>query len=207
MRKGMHRLNSMQPRILSILAHPSRKSFSDDLHRAYLEGASRSAEVEELVLGDLDFDLVLRGPSHALEPDLQRAQERIAAADHVAWFFPTWWVATPALLKGFLDRTFVSGWAFRFEKGRSLPVPLLKGRSGRVVTTMDSPRWWYRFRHRRSVHVSLIQGTLRFVGFDGVRHATFYDVRSMSTAQRDKARARMHDAGENDARRLRRRVC
>ncbi|MGK3963877.1 hypothetical protein WMF38_06825 [Sorangium sp. So ce118] len=52
---------------------------------------------------------------------------------------------------------------------------LLAGRSARVVTTMDSPSWWYRFWHRRSVHASFVNATLRFVGFGPVRETTYFN--------------------------------
>ena len=63
------------------------------------------------------------------------AQEKLQRAAHVAWFFPTWWGAPPALVKGFIDRAFLPGFAFKNRPGNGLPETLLKGRSSRVVTS------------------------------------------------------------------------
>ncbi len=47
-----------------------------------------------------------------LEPDLIDAIEKIKKADHIVWVFPMWWYGYPALLKGFIDRTFLPGITF-----------------------------------------------------------------------------------------------
>ncbi|WP_338321907.1 NAD(P)H-dependent oxidoreductase [Clavibacter michiganensis] len=35
--------------------------------------------------------------------------------DHVVLVFPVWWWSMPALLKGWIDRTFIGGWAFDID--------------------------------------------------------------------------------------------
>lgn len=205
MRKISNYSISMSPRILTILAHPSSEGLNGALHSAYIEGARTLVTVDELALSELRFDPLLGpgfGQSQTLEPDLEIARRKIEGAKHVSWFFPTWWAGPPALLKGFIDRTFLSGWAFRYEDGKALPTPLLAGRSAHVVTTMDSPAWWYRFWHRRSVHASFTNATLRFVGFKKVRHTTLYGVREMSEAKRRAAIEGMRRRGIDDAKRL-----
>jgi NAD(P)H dehydrogenase (quinone) len=44
--------------------------------------------------------------------DVAREQARIDAADHLVLVFPVYWWSMPALLKGWIDRVFVNGWAF-----------------------------------------------------------------------------------------------
>src|SRR5690606_18138467 len=104
-------------------------------------------------------------------------------------------------LKGLIDRTFLPGWAYRFE-GRALPTPLLAGRSQRLVTTMDSPSWWYRFAHGRSIHRSMITATLSFVGFKNWGELTLYNVRTMSPARFEQAFAKLNRLGQKDGARL-----
>jgi NAD(P)H dehydrogenase (quinone) len=38
-------------------------------------------------------------------------QNRLDGVDHVVLVFPVYWWSMPALLKGWIDRVFVSGWA------------------------------------------------------------------------------------------------
>ncbi|HEY6882262.1 MAG TPA: NAD(P)H-dependent oxidoreductase, partial [Polyangiales bacterium] len=126
------------------------------------------------------------------------ARAAITQARHVAWFFPNWWGGPPALLKGFIDRSFSGGYAYRYEEGNPLPKRLLTGRSARVVTTMDSPWWWYTAIYQRSLHAAFLNATLRFVGFK-VHTTTLYSVRTQSPDTLRRAVDRMQAIGARDA--------
>ena len=189
---------------LVILGHPTPQSLSDALGDAYASGLARGgAIVERLALRDLTFDPHLRAGfsgTQKLEPDLQTAQRAIERADSVSWFFPTWWGGPPALVKGFIDRAFLPGWAFSYHKGGALPETLLAGRSARVVTTMDSPAFWYRLWHRSSLHTSFVNATLRFVGFGPVRTSTFFEQKQRTERKRASWLVQMEATGLQDAR-------
>lgn len=142
-----------------------------------------------VTLSDLAFDPILRaGHSGAqpLEPDLLALRDAFEEARHVAWFFPTYWVSPPAVVRGLVDRLFLPGWAFRYEKGTALPVGLLRGRSARVVTTMDSPAFWYTLANHRAIHGSFVTGTLSFVGFGPIRTTPVYSLRDLDAKARAK---------------------
>ncbi|MCA9640986.1 MAG: NAD(P)H-dependent oxidoreductase [Polyangiaceae bacterium] len=194
---------------LVVLGHPNPGSFSHALGNAYAGGLRRSGvEVRTLELSELKFDPILRsgfGGEQALESDLLDARDALEAARLVGWFFPTWWAGPPALVSGFIERTFLPGWAFRYRAGASLPTPLLKGRYARVVTSMDSPSWWYRFWHRRALHASFVNATLRFCGF-AVRSTTLFKLREWSDERRRQALAELEVLGFRDGTRLSRRT-
>lgn len=155
----------MSERILIVLGHPKAQSFCGDLARAYAEGAAQGgAQVEVLALGELEFDPVLRGYDSPDEPDLARARELVLWAQHIVWVFPIWWGNMPALLKGFIDRLFLPRWAFLYEDGATLPKGLLSPRTSTLITTMDSPTWWYRLWHGQAAHRAMARATLSFVG-------------------------------------------
>lgn len=79
-----------------------------------------------------------------LPDDVVAEQEKLRGADAVIVQFPLWWYGMPAILKGWFDRVFVSGFAFgkdtstgqrlRFEQG-----PFLGKRALAVVTVGDRP--------------------------------------------------------------------
>ncbi len=193
---------------LVVLGHPTPGSFSDALAHAYVNGLTQQgASVETLALRDLRFDPHLRAGfsgSQPLEPDLVSAQNALQRAEHVAWFFPTWWAGPPALVKGFIDRAFLPGFAFKYRKGNGLPDTLLSGRSSRVVTTMDSPSFWYSLWHRASVHAAFVNATLRYVGFGPVSNTTIYKLRELSAAERTAWVQKLEHIGRRDgARRAR----
>lgn len=196
-------------RLLVINGHPDAKSLSFDLSDAYQRAAAEHVEVEHLDLRELDFDPILhRGYAvvQDLEPDLVHATEAIRAADHVTWFFPCWWNAAPALVKGFIDRVFLPGFAFRFEEGKAFQTKLLAGRSARLVTSMDSPWFWHKLLNRSAVQVQFEKSTLGFCGFSPVKSDGFYSARKMTAEDREKAMAKMRKRGAQDALRVKARA-
>jgi NAD(P)H dehydrogenase (quinone) len=50
------------------------------------------------------------------DPDVIAEQRRIDEADHLVLVFPVYWWSMPALLKGWIDRVFIGGWAFDFDE-------------------------------------------------------------------------------------------
>lgn len=77
--------------------------------------------------------------------DIAREQEKLREADAIIVQFPLWWYGMPAILKGWFDRVFVSGFAFgtdpetghrlRFEQG-----PFVGKRALAVTTLGDRPQ-------------------------------------------------------------------
>lgn len=178
----------MGKRILVMLGHPNRDSLSAALAQAYAEAASTAGhEVRFIALGELVFDPILhlgyRG-SQALEPDLETAQDAIRWANHLVFAYPIWWGAMPALLKGFLDRTFLPGFAFRYRTNSILWDRLLAGRSAQLLVCMDTPPWYYRWVYRMPAHNQMRRTILEFSGIKPVKIAEFGPVRGSSDKQR-----------------------
>lgn len=175
-------------KILIILGHPVKDTFSDQLRESYKKGATSSgAEIREIVLRKLKFDLNFsegyRG-NQELEPDLVKAQEDITWADHIVVIYPNWWSTFPALMKGFIDRTFLPGFAFKYRKGSLLWDKLLTGRSARMIVTMDTPPWYYWLIYRRPGHNAMKRGILEFCGIKPVRITTIGSLKASSDSKR-----------------------
>jgi putative NADPH-quinone reductase len=168
-------------RVAAILGHPNGPSFNRALASRYIEGLrSVGAQVDVLDLEAMDFDPILHhgyAQIQELEPDLLHAQQVIEAAEHVLIAFPVWWGTPPALVKGFFERTFLPGWAFKFGDVWPLPRRLLKGRSAHLIVTMDSPGVVYDLWYRRSAHRAVVNGTLRFCGIGPVSSSTITAVK------------------------------
>ncbi len=103
-------------KVLIILGHPRKDSFCGSLAASYAAGAEKAgAEIEMLALTDLTFNLnvTTKEPQYQeQEADIIKAKQDISWADHVVFVYPVWWGMMPALIKGFLDRVFVPGFAF-----------------------------------------------------------------------------------------------
>lgn len=179
----------MPRKVLIILAHPRKNSLCAALAAAYRRGAiAVGAELRELLLADMRFDPLVRTPrpeEQALEDDLKAAQEAILWAEHLVLVYPTWWGTYPAQLKGFIDRVFVSGFAFRYRQDSPWWDRLLAGRSGHIITTMDAPPLYDRLVNRWPGINGLRRAVLHFCGVKPVRVAAFGPVRGSSQARRD----------------------
>lgn len=174
--------------VLVIQGHPRTDSLCTALAAAYVDGAREAGiEVTQLILSGLDFDPNVREPSPAqqdLEPDLVYAKKLVERADHLVFIYPTWWGTMPALLKGFLDRLLVPGWAFRFHSDHKHWDQLLTGRTAELITTMDTPPWVHRLINRRPGHNAMRRATLGFCGIRTTAETVFGPVALSDEQQR-----------------------
>ncbi|MFC1691067.1 NAD(P)H-dependent oxidoreductase [Nanoarchaeota archaeon] len=189
----------MSKKILVILGHPRKESFNGALTDSYIKGAKRSgAQVRKIELGKLKFDPVLRNgysKIQKLEPGLIRAQKDIKWADHIVFIYPTWWGAMPSLLKGFIDRILLPGFAYKFITGKTLPEQYLKGKSARLIVTMDSPPWFY-WLIGSPGHKMMRTTILRFCGINPVKITSIGSVRKASEEKRKKWLDQVRRLGE-----------
>ncbi|PVU85592.1 hypothetical protein BB559_006929 [Furculomyces boomerangus] len=79
------------------------------------------------------------------EPDLLEAWDNIKWAHHIVWIYPTWWGSLPALTKGFVDRLFLPGFVFKHIETSPHPEKLLEGKTSEIISTMDTPAWYYKY--------------------------------------------------------------
>jgi len=159
--------------ILIINGHPDTESYNHALASSYKKGAIDSgAEIKEIVITDLQFDPNLKygyRKRTELEPDLLKAQESIKWADHIVWIYPVWWGGLPALLKGFIDRVLLPGFAFKKREGSVWWDKFLTGKTSRIICTMDQPTWYYRWINGRPSDVAMKRLTMNFIGIKKVR--------------------------------------
>lgn len=175
-------------RVLVIMGHPRRDSFCAALATAYCQRATEEGlEVRELVLADLTFDPQVHHAAileQELEPDLRHARESIEWAQHLTFIYPIWWGTMPALLKGFLDRILLPGFAFAERDSGNSYEGLFKGKSAELITPMDTPPWVVKFVLRSPGHRAFSVATLGFCGIAPVRIRMLGPVKSSSLAQR-----------------------
>ncbi|MEL6561078.1 MAG: NAD(P)H-dependent oxidoreductase [Bacteroidota bacterium] len=190
-------------KILILNGHPDSESLNHALSEAYIAGAIENhpkLQAERIDIGKLAFDPNLKfgyRTSQQLEPDLQRAIEKIKDADHLVWFFPTWWQGFPAIMKGFIDRVFLPGIAYKFEKGKILQKKLLKNKSARIIVTSDTPGWYNRIFLGRPAINQMKKAVLQFCGVSPVKVTHFRIVRKSDDKTRQKWFDQVRKLGEN----------
>lgn len=183
-----HRTNMKQ--ILIINGHPDKESFNHALSNAYAEGANKtSSTVTQINISDLKFNPNLSfgyRKRMELEPDLLDAIKKIKAADHIVWVFPMWWYGYPALMKGFIDRTFLPGITYQPIEGKALPKKLLKGKSARIIVTADTPEWYDFLVMNRPAISQFKKGTLQFCGISPVKVTYITPIKNSTSVFREK---------------------
>lgn len=172
-------------KILIINGHPNKESFNFGLVAAYKKGVQQNenAEIKEITIAELKFNPNLEfGYQNRtdLEPDLLEAWEKIKWADHLVWVHPVWWGGLPAITKGFIDRVFLPGFAFQPRENSVFWDKLLKGKTGRIITTLDQPGWYYRLVFGRPSVNQLKKVTLEFCGITPVK-VTYIGIVKTST--------------------------
>ncbi|KKQ07551.1 MAG: hypothetical protein US20_C0035G0008 [Candidatus Pacebacteria bacterium GW2011_GWF1_36_5] len=180
----------LMKKILVILGHPSLESFNGAIFKHYIKSARIAGhQVRTLELGELNFDVVFRNPHDRnveLEPDLKKAQKDISWAEHLVFIYPIWWGNVPALLKGFIDRVFLSGFSHHYLSG-SRHEKLLSGRSAHLIITMDGPTIFESIYLCGSATTRVMkQATLEFCGIKPVKITRIGQLRKKDKAAREK---------------------
>lgn len=178
-------------KVLIVYAHMEPQSFNGallDVSRATLQGAGHEVVVSDLyamnfnpVPGSGDFTDFPTGErldyyaqqkraftAGTLRDDIAAEIEKIKWCDLMILQFPLYWFSMPAILKGWVDRVFVPGFAFGggawYDKGG------LIGKKAMITTTMAAfPQMMSEGGINGMLEVNLwpIQnGILAFTGFD-----------------------------------------
>ena len=180
----------MAKRVLVIFGHPTTDSLCGALANAYIVAAEKAGhQVRRINLAELSFDPLLRhgyAEPQELEPDLRNAQDQLTWAEHVVFIYPMWWGSMPALMKGFIDRTFLPGFAFKYHKRSPLWTRLLAGRTAELLVTMDTPPLFNRLVNRSPGEKQMKRSVIQFTGMKLIRATSFGKVRGASNTKRAK---------------------
>lgn len=175
-------------KIVIINGHPNKSSLNFRFAEAYKKGAEESkAVVKEITIANLKFNPNLEfgyQKRTQLEPDLVDAWEKIKWADHLVWIHPVWWGGIPAIMKGFIDRIFLPGFAFQYKENSVLWDKLLKGKTAHIITTLDQPSWYYWLVYGKPSVNQLKKSTLEFCGIKPVKVSYFGIIKNANETER-----------------------
>lgn len=175
---------------LVVLAHPRAASFTRRVCDTYVE--SVRALGHDIVLRDLyamAFNPVAAAeeaytkPSAAPAPDVRIEMDHLLAAEVVTFVSPVWWIAPPAIMKGWLDRV-LRGGGFAYGYGPNGPRGALVGKRGLVFTSSGSTeKEFVDSRKLDAIRVMWGLGTVEFCGIRLLEHLHFGPVGSRSTPE------------------------
>ncbi|MCA0361408.1 MAG: NAD(P)H-dependent oxidoreductase [Armatimonadetes bacterium] len=191
-------------KILVLDTHPSANSFGASLAQEYAVSAEESgAEVEIVSLRDLSIDWCRDPRGYPVELEVARLQSMIQEAKHIVVVFPVYWGLYPAILKGFIDRVLLPGFAYEYAEGsHALPRKLLAGRTARLIYTMDSPGWFHRFVYGAPAEKALMRATLWFVGIKTVGRNVLTVTRSTTLPRREAFIKEVREGAVGDAKKV-----
>jgi NAD(P)H dehydrogenase (quinone) len=138
-------------RALVVYCHPKEGSFTSAIRDTVLARlAAKGAEVRVTDLYARAFDPTLSLAEWEGYLDTPRNRAVVAGdvadlhwADTLIFVYPTWWYALPAVLKGWLDRTFLPDVAFLMPAGENQTIrPGLTNIKRLGVFTTCGASWW-----------------------------------------------------------------
>lgn len=101
-----------------------------------------------------------------------------------------------ALLKGFIDRTFLPGFAFKYRENSPFWDKYLTGKTARLIITMDAPAWYNYWINGNAGVKAMKKATLEFCGIKPVKVTTIGSVRFLKPEQIQKWLEKSEKLGE-----------
>jgi len=171
---------------LVIYTHPNHNSLCYAFLQEVLRGCEENPNIEEVQVLDLyqeKFDPVLvfneekrRRDMHA-DPELARHREQLLWADKIVLVYPIWWGRPPAMLLGYIDKMFASGFGYK-DTGGLLPEGLLRGKSAVCISAMKGPTF-YPLLWLNNAHKVLMRRAL--FSYVGIKPTKFFEFGNMES--------------------------
>ena len=176
--------------VLIIYAHPNPRSFNQAILEtvdAALSERGHATRIHDLYQMQfravLDGEDLLRNWRGDLAPDTRREQDAVQWAQGLVLIYPIWWFGPPAILKGWIDRVFTRKFAFDF--GPDGMKGLLTHERALILNTLGGDEATYQQEHWHELLVRpMAEGVLGACGVRNVVHRAFYQVPSVSHAER-----------------------
>lgn len=166
-------------RHLIIYAHPNEKSLNNLLLQTVTESLEKgNHEVEIRDLNTIGFNPVfsledMQGQrAGKVSDDVKTEQDYISWAEQITFVYPIWWTGMPAIMKGYIDRVFSYGFAYRYDQG--VQKGLLKGKKAVIINTHGKSHEEYeRMGMDKALSLTSDNGIFLYSGFEIIHHFFF----------------------------------
>ncbi|MDH6229370.1 NAD(P)H-dependent oxidoreductase [Streptomyces sp. MJP52] len=144
------------------LTHHVREKLEAALHPVPVETADLSKERFDPTYTLADRRAYQEGGNHPA--DIVREHRRLERATDLVLIFPVYWWSMPALLKGWIDRVFVNGWAFEHS-----PASGLRPKLGALTTHLlpiagDDSGAYERHGYEQALRTQIEHGIVDYCG-------------------------------------------
>lgn len=166
-------------RHLIIYAHPNENSLNSCLLQTVIESLDKEHhDIQIRDLNKIGFNPVFsmedmqRQFAGQISDDIKTEQEYISRADQITFIYPIWWTGMPAIMKGYIDRVFSYGFAYRYDQG--VQKGLLKGKKAVIINTHGKSHEEYeRMGMDKALTLTSDNGIFLYSGFEIVQHFFF----------------------------------
>lgn len=168
---------------------------------AAIRATGGDADIADLAAENFDprfseADLNLFRGNGGAPADVLAEQERIDRAEHLVLVFPMYWWSMPALLKGWIDRVFASGWAYEMTPENNVVKKLTRLTIHLIPVAGDDAESFQRHGVYEAFRTQIEQGIIEYCGAT-VGPTTF--VHEADTKSRDRLAIEIRDIGESVA--------
>lgn len=157
-----------------IFAHPWHGSFNKVILDEVVKNLEQSKK--EYTVIDLYQDgfhpalsseeLALFSKGISQDPLVEKYQHILKETDTLVFIFPIWWAGTPAIIKGFIDKIMLKGYAY--EEGKfGLKGLLTNIKKTVIITTSNSPKWYLKWFNGNAIQGLFINKNLKSLGIKG----------------------------------------
>ncbi|MDQ0593652.1 NAD(P)H dehydrogenase (quinone) [Chryseobacterium ginsenosidimutans] len=165
---------------LIIYAHPNEISLNHHLLQTVIDSLqAKNHEIQVRDLYQIHFDPVLSLEDMAgqrmgkVAADVKQEQDCIAWADHITFIYPIWWTGMPAIMKGYIDRVFSYGFAYRYDQG--IQKGLLTGKQTTIINTHGKSYTEYEsIGMNKALSLTSDKGIFSYCGLE-IMHHFFFD--------------------------------
>ncbi len=177
-------------KVLIVYAHPNPNSFNHAILEAVVESLRLSKHeprvkdlYEEKFNPLLDRDMLALINKGVIPRDILREQQHILWAEGLIFIYPLWWFDRPAILKGWFDRVFTNGFAFRYTS-RGVEGLLHHKKALVLVTTGGTVEEYGSIEDQECLIRPTTDGTLAACGVKNIVDKVFYAVPIVSDESR-----------------------
>jgi NAD(P)H dehydrogenase (quinone) len=110
-------------------------------------------------------------------PDVEAMQCRVEAADRLAFIFPVYWWGMPAMMKGWIERVFTSGWAYPSTENGDDGSPGLTNIPTTLIGVGASTQKTYdKYGYNQAMRAQLEIGIFAYCGITDIERHMVYNV-------------------------------
>ncbi|MGN7403565.1 NAD(P)H-dependent oxidoreductase [Cytobacillus praedii] len=171
---------------LIVYAHPRKESFNHAILEATIRGIRQKGH--EYVVRDLygmKFQPVASSSEilGGIDEDIEQEHNYLKWADVIIFIYPIWWTGLPAIVKGYIDRVFTYGFAYRYVNGEQMGM--LKGKKALIFNTQGKSHAQYAaIGMDKALLLTSDTGIFEYCGIEVLEHVFFESVPSSDKATR-----------------------